>query len=96
MDYKTEQIVTKVLENSREARNSDGILYIKVCEEIFGGDISKLTLYDVLMSGEFPPTETVRRTRQKVQEIRKDLASDRTIQKWRKQQEQRYREYARS
>lgn len=74
MKFKTEAVVTEVLEENHEARNNDGILFIRVCEKIYGGDISDLTAYDVLTSGEFPTMETVRRTRQKVQSVRKDLS----------------------
>lgn len=95
MNYKMEEIVTKILENDRHARNSDGYLYIKVCEQIYGGDLSKLSVYDVLTSGDFPKTETVRRTRQMIQKDRNDLKSDRAVRKWRKQQQEKYLAYAR-
>ena len=80
------KLVISVMEKDPQTRNSDSYLYLKVLEVIArqnGIDLSKITVPEFYTNRQdiFPNTETVRRTRQKVQAERPDLqASDRVAE----------------
>jgi hypothetical protein len=93
----TKALVKSILETIPETRSSDTLLYYEVCkvkneyilDEPFGGVLrifSKLGL---------PPFESVRRSRQKVQEEHPELAASAEVQVFRAENEEEYREFAR-
>ncbi len=97
----TTALVKAILEQDKQSRNSDSILYYRVLSVIGkrnGIDIDEMSLpYFLLnMSGtEFPPFESVRRTRQKVQEHHPELGACKEVAEARVMNEEGYREYAR-
>lgn len=99
---KTKDIVQTILEENQTARNSDSFLYLKVLERIAAekGDprIVNIPINEFLlcMSEQgFPPFESVRRTRQKVQQDCPWLASCEKVSAMRAENEQIYRKFAR-
>ena len=93
----TEALVKEILIESKAARNSDMLLYVKVCEKI-NPEVLKLPINTLLLSLKeysIPCPESVRRTRQKLQRRHIELASDKRIAKLRAENEAEYREYAR-
>lgn len=96
----TTKLVKSILEVDTQARNSDSILYLRVLERIAeetGIHLDFLTVRNFLNSMNvlpFPPFESVRRTRQKVQATFPDLASAEKVAKMRKENEKEYRAYA--
>lgn len=94
----TESLVKEILTESKAARNSDMLLYVKVCERI-NPEALKLPIQQLLLSLKelnIPCPESVRRSRQKIQNRHIELASDKRIAKLRAKNEAEYREYARS
>lgn len=97
----TTALVKSILENDKQCRNSDSFLYFKVLEIIGkqkGIDINAMSVpYFLLnMSGTaFPPFESVRRTRQKLQEHHPELAASDAVADFRAVNEDGFREYAR-
>lgn len=97
----TTALVKAILEVDTQSRNSDSFLYFRVLEIIGkrkGIDINEMSVpYFLLnMSGtEFPPFESVRRARQKVQEHYPELRPISAIADFRALNEEGYREYAR-
>lgn len=96
------KLVITLLETDERCRNSDNYLYyciIKTLAFEFGIPIENIKVTDFLLdvdrSRVFPPFETVRRSRQKVQEHRPDLAARINIQGLRADAEAVYVEYAR-
>lgn len=90
-----ECVVEKILNAREDARESDDVLYLYVCEYFHRG-ISSMTLKDFLTTRnktECPNFETVRRTRQKVFEKRPDLKPER-ITKLRDSMVEVYVDYA--
>ena len=94
-------VVRNILENYKQTRNCDGLLYLKVLEHYslqknielrFLSVPVFLTQIDELG---FPPFESVRRTRQKLQATYPHLAASDAVQGFRAEQEKEYREYAR-
>lgn len=94
------KIVTAILEEDKKARNDDRYLYMQVIkrfEKILGLYALDYPLEMFLtdsMFKDFPCFETVRRSRQRVQAKRPDLASDKRIEQLRNEQEQDYRTFA--
>lgn len=93
-------IVTKILEADTKARNDDSYLYVQVIKEfekilgLYALDYPLEMFLTDPMFKDFPCFETVRRSRQRVQETRLDLASDKRIAKRRKELEQDYVDFA--
>lgn len=95
-------IVKAILEEDKQARNSDSFLYLKVIETVaerkginlFG--ISVPVFLVSMKENGFPPFESVRRTRQKLQEHHPDLAACEKVQDMRMIRETEFRQYARS
>ena len=101
-DLKTiKALVKSILEVDEKARNSDSYLYLKVIKHKavnYGIDLQQITIVDFLsnMSNSvFPPFESVRRARQKLQEKCPHLAADPVIELFRAENEEVYREFAR-
>ena len=97
----TTALVKAILEQDKQSRNSDSFLYFRVLEIIGkrkGIDIDEMSIpyFLLYMSGkDFPPFESVRRARQKIQEHNPDLAACEIIKDFRALNEEGYREYAR-
>ena len=97
----TSGLVTNILEHSPQARNSDSYLYLKVLETVAardGVELHNVTVYDFLtkMYSDFPGFETVRRSRQKVQEKNPELRACETVAEYRAENEKVFRSFARS
>lgn len=94
-------LVAKILEEDEKARNSDSYLYFRVIG-ILGQerdiDMNFVTVTAFLLNMAewgFPPFESVRRTRQKVQAECPWLAACPKVGEYRAENEQAYREFAR-
>ncbi len=93
----TKALVKSILEQNEATRNSDMILYYEVCRHLnkaallvdFGWAITHLEELKL------PPFESVRRSRQKVQEECPYLAADDMVQVYRAENEQEYIDFAR-
>ena len=96
----TSHIVKEILEECPEARNSDNLLYIKVCSRIGktnGFDINKMSMPTILLNLKelnLPVFETVRRARQKIQAEHKHLAANTDVEAQRMLNEESFRTYA--
>lgn len=95
--HSLENVVKNVLENDPKARDNDGYCYIKVASILLGRDVSHTTLIDALVySKDFPKTESVRRTRQKIQNKNPHLRSSEKVAEWRAEQEKIFKAYSQS
>lgn len=94
-------LVKSILETDTQARNSDSFLYLKVLQHIADEKdiwLNGLTVPDFLMSMNlfgFPGFETIRRTRQKIQEKFPELSANDTVQGFREENEKDFRDFAR-
>ena len=90
-------IVKNLLINNPQTRNSDDYLYYKVCERIAPECISQKFWYVLLNRKQYglPAFESVRRTRQKLQESYPELAGNGEVEGYRALQEEVFRDYAR-
>lgn len=92
-----------ILEQDKQCRNSDYFLYLKVIARIseenhFFVPLQNMTVENFLRrlpELPVPGFETVRRTRQKVQEERPDLAACEAVAGFRAENEREFREFAR-
>lgn len=99
----TTKLVKAILEQDEQTRNSDSRLYLKVLEVIAeqrGYNMKKMSVYHFLECRAsdypfFPGFETVRRTRQKVQQHHPELAACDKVKDMRMIQETEFRQYAR-
>ena len=91
------ELVKFLLEEKPETRDSDMRLYIEVCKMINPESVKFPVEYVLLHLKEFklPNTETVRRTRQKVQATYPELAGNRKVEKARAENEKVFRQFAR-
>ena len=91
-------VVRHYLTEKPETRGNDELLYGYVCED-FNRDAITLP-FCVVMSNRkslgIPPFESVRRSRQKLQEHNEHLRPDADIEAIREVEEEKYRKYARS
>ena len=98
---KISQTVKAVLEADIKARNDDQYLYLKVLQifaEPKGIDINKMPTATFLMqcsAMNLPNSESVRRSRQKMQERYPELAATDEVVKKRREREKVYRDFAR-
>lgn len=98
---KISQAVKNVLETDIKARNDDQYLYLKVLQifaEPKGIDINKMPVPTFLMqcnAMNLPNSESVRRSRQKMQERYPELAATDEVVKKRREREKAYRDFAR-
>ncbi len=93
----TTNLVKRILINEPETRNSDDLLYLKVCEYINIVAVN-MPFKDMLLKRKewgIPPFESVRRSRQKVQEKYPELSGNANVEGHRKLNEEVFREYAR-
>lgn len=94
-------IVRVFLENEPKTRNSDSYLYLKVLEYVSkkeGFALSYMTVpyfLEHMKEYGFPPFESVRRTRQKLQQTYPELAAADSVQVMRHDKEAVYLEYVR-
>lgn len=97
----TSALVKEALRSNPQTRNSDNYLYYVICKAILasnGLDISKISFQDGLLHrGDYnlPMFETVRRTRQKVQECCPELSSTAEVEAMKVIREEQYLAYAR-
>lgn len=97
----TTKLVKAILEEDKQARNSDSFLYLKVIETI--ADQKGINLWGIsvpvflvsMKETGFPAFETVRRTRQKVQQHHPELAACDKVAGMRMINETEFRQYAR-
>lgn len=100
--FQTTKLVKSILEKDEKARNSDNYLYYRILATVAKEkeiDIDSISIPKFLLDMSdlgFPPFETVRRTRQKLQETYPELAAREDVQIARADLEQDYREYARA
>ena len=88
-------IVRGILEEHPDTRNSDNLLFIKVVESI-DSDLLYKPMMDVLVHAKeygIPPFESVRRSRQKLQEKFPELRGSKEVEAGREEKEQ-HPEYA--
>ncbi len=95
------QIVKHILEESPFCRNSDSFLeleVLKVYAKRLGLDLGSMTvdtLYQHRAEWGFPPSESIRRTRQLVQAKYPELAASDPIDAWRLANEERVKSFVR-
>ena len=98
----TTALVKSILEQDKQCRNSDSFLYLKVISSVAKRkeiDLEKMTVPYFLLNlhgAAFPPFESVRRARQKIQAAFPELAACEAVEGFRAENEQVFREYARS
>ena len=96
----TTALVKSILEQDKQCRNSDSFLYLKVLSVIGqqkGIDIEKMSVPYFLLNlhgAGLPGFETVRRTRQKIQQHHPELAASEAVEGFRAENEQVFRAYA--
>lgn len=90
------EIVKSILANHPETRNSDNVLYIKVCERLNKRAMNEpfCNVFSKLKEFNLPPFETVRRTRQKLQATYPELSGKESVKAQRKQNENSFKAYA--
>ena len=99
--YTTTKLVKQILEQDKRARNSDSFLYFRVlgvlgqAREIDINSMSVPTFLLNMAEYGFPCFETVRRTRQKIQQCNPELAANSNVEAQRIINEEEYRDYAR-
>lgn len=97
----TKALVQAILERDQKARNSDSYLYLTVLNIIAEKEkinLHNITVIDFLLNlkrSPFPPFESVRRARQKIQEKCPWLCSCETVSEYRAENEEAFREFAR-
>lgn len=97
----TTRLVKRILEDDKQTRNSDSFLYLKVIEHI--AEENGVNLYGIsipvflvsMKENGFPPFESVRRTRQKIQQTYPHLAASEAVNEMRTVNEERFLAYAR-
>ena len=96
----TTALVKSILEQDERCRNSDSFLYLKVLSVTAkqkGIDLEKMTVPYFLVNlhgAGFPGFETVRRTRQKLQQHYPDLAASEAVEAFRAENEAQFWAYA--
>ena len=96
----TTALVKSILEQDKQCRNSDSFLYLKVLSVIGqqkGIDIEKMSVPYFLLNlhgAGLPGFETVRRTRQKIQQHHPELAASEAVEGFRAENEKVFRAYA--
>ena len=98
----TTALVRSILEKDKQARNSDSLLYLKVLSVVATTkdvNLEKISVPNFLLNlqgTEFPPFESVRRARQKLQAAYPHLAACDVVEGFRMENERECRAYARS
>lgn len=100
-DLKTiTDVVRALLEEDIRCRNSDSFLYLRVLFEYadrHGKNLDGMTVSDFLLNhhgSDYPIFETVRRSRQKLQQHHPELAASEAVQGFRAENEAQYHAYA--
>lgn len=94
------ELVKIILTADERARNNDSFLYLRVLEYYacnIGLDLKRTTVEWFFANRDgwgFPPPESVRRARQKVQAQYPELAATERVRKKRMEKEQEFRAYA--
>ena len=94
------KLVKSILEQDEQARNSDSFLYLKVLqyiadkEKIFLAAMPVPYFLENMKDFGFPPFESVRRTRQKIQADHPELSACRKVSDMRMENEKEYRSFA--
>ena len=94
-------VVRNILESYKQTRSCDGLLYLKVLEHYSLQKNIELRFLSVpvfltqMDEMGFPPFESVRRARQKLQATYPHLSASDAVQAFRAENEATYREYAR-
>lgn len=97
----TTALVKEALKSNPRARNSDNYLYYLICKAKLAGwgvDITALSFADGLLKRSeynLPAFETVRRSRQKIQQHNPELAGTADVEAQRAILEDEFRNYAR-
>ena len=97
----TSNMVQNALETNPNTRNSDTYLYYVICREKLqeqGIDINSISLQEALLHRKeynLPNFETVRRSRQKIQENHPEYSSNSAVKAIRAEREMEFRQYAR-
>jgi hypothetical protein len=97
----TSDLVKEILKSDKQARNSDSYLYFKVINHIAeqrGINLHGLSVPMFLLNGAdmgFVGFETVRRTRQKLQQHHPELAACEAVEGFRAENEKVFRDFAR-
>lgn len=95
----TTALVKALLEEDKQCRNSDSFLYLKVLSVIGkrkGIDIDSMSVPYFLLNlhgTAFPPFESVRRARQRIQEHNPHLAACEAVEGFRAENEMEFRAY---
>ena len=98
----TKALVLTILEEDTQARNSDSYLYLRVLNTVAEKEhinLNEIHVVDFLLNlhkSPFPPFESVRRTRQKIQEKYPHLAPCKVVEEYRAENEEAFLEFARS
>lgn len=96
----TTALVKSILEQDKQCRNSDSFLYLKVLSAVAkqkGIDLEKMTVPFFLLNlhgAGLPPFESVRRSRQKLQQHHPELAASEAVEGFRAENEREFRAYA--
>lgn len=96
----TTEIVKDILHKSPRARDDDNFLYylvLKHCGRKNGIDIESMSMTRFLLHMKeygFPPFESVRRSRQKLQHDNPELAGSKKVTEKRREEKEVYRSYA--
>ena len=97
-------IVHEILKTDEQTRNSDSLLYLRVLERVAKDTECPVSPFSMtvayflqnMKTHGFPPFESVRRARQKIQAKHPELAACDAVRAFRGDNEVKYREYARS
>lgn len=98
--YTTTALVKEILISDEKARNSDSFLYLLVLNVVAqrkGFDLNCVPITDFLFNMAewgFPPFESVRRSRQKLQAAFPELSADETVEAFRAENEKEVRAFA--
>ena len=84
--------VSMVLLTNRKARNSDWICIKETMKFFVDTNKSLDEICDLGVEGELPTFESIRRYRQKIQEIHPELRGDENVRRFRKEREAEVRE----
>lgn len=101
--YTLAQVVKTIMEEDKQARNSDGFLYLRVLEVYAKSserpiNLYKMSVVDFLLNMKeygFPTFESVRRNRQLIAAKYPNLAGGEDVEAWRTANEEAVREYVR-
>lgn len=94
---KTSDLVRTVLQEVPETRNNDDVLYAEVCKRV-NSSFMAMSFRQVLLHRKelgFPPFESVRRSRQKIQQHHPELSACSLVEGYRALEEEMYKNYAR-